>query len=535
MSSSSKTLDGASSSGGGISGVTANEVIYVDSSGNVSGIVNGAQGTVLTSNPTGPPSFQSAGTSTSAHNLAGGAAGEVAYQTGSGATSFTNSSAGVFTMVSANGTPSFTSSPNIGTATGTSLSTAGTSAVGNQISSIVSSGGGAVVQKLQHNVSDQFLIQQFFNNADSAATYLGLDSSTFFGAGKSHFIINNLVEGIDLFAGGTKYFSLKTSGVVNIPHYISSPLLGTDSSGNVQTVSTVTVANGGTGQTTLSAHGVILGNGSSSLNVLSPGTSGTILTSNGISSDPSWNSLSVSLTSQVTGTLPVGSGGTGTTSISQYSVVMGNNTSAFSGIAPSTAGYVLTSNGGSSAPTFQIPTSPTNVNSATNIANGAIGQIPYQTGSSTTTFLASSGGILFNNGSNALSWTNQPSIDSAGIGYISRVASPGLNISEFTDGTNTCYYGQDGAGYLNVQTSGFVFGTTSAKDIYFAPNAAVRLRLTSAGKVQVTDVTSATVLGTDSSGSIQATTTTGGGSQVLTSPTLSAKGALVTDGSGSFF
>jgi hypothetical protein len=44
---------------------------------------------------------------------------------------------------------------------------------------------------------------------------------------------------------------------------------------------TLSVANGGTGATSLTANNIILGNGTSAVQVLAPATSGNILTSNG--------------------------------------------------------------------------------------------------------------------------------------------------------------------------------------------------------------------------------------------------------------
>jgi hypothetical protein len=41
------------------------------------------------------------------------------------------------------------------------------------------------------------------------------------------------------------------------------------------------VANGGTGATTLTANNVLLGNGTSAVQVVAPGTTGNVLTSNG--------------------------------------------------------------------------------------------------------------------------------------------------------------------------------------------------------------------------------------------------------------
>lgn len=56
-------------------------------------------------------------------------------------------------------------------------------------------------------------------------------------------------------------------------------------------------------------------------------------------------SNNVSLTTEVTGTLPVANGGTGAASLTANNVILGNGTSAVQVVAPSTNGNVLTSNG----------------------------------------------------------------------------------------------------------------------------------------------------------------------------------------------
>jgi hypothetical protein len=53
----------------------------------------------------------------------------------------------------------------------------------------------------------------------------------------------------------------------------------------------------------------------------------------------------VSLTTQVTGTLPVANGGTGAASLTANNVILGNGTSAVQVVAPGSTGNVLTSNG----------------------------------------------------------------------------------------------------------------------------------------------------------------------------------------------
>ena len=73
----------------------------------------------------------------------------------------------------------------------------------------------------------------------------------------------------------------------------------------------------------------------------------------------------VDLAAAVTGTLPVANGGTGATTITANSVVIGSGTSPLSSVAPSTSGNVLTSTGSawaSSAPSGQPDPTLTGVN-----------------------------------------------------------------------------------------------------------------------------------------------------------------------------
>ena len=57
----------------------------------------------------------------------------------------------------------------------------------------------------------------------------------------------------------------------------------------------VAVAAGGTGAVSLTAHGVLLGEGTAAVAVAGPGTAGQVFTSNGASADPSFQQASPSL------------------------------------------------------------------------------------------------------------------------------------------------------------------------------------------------------------------------------------------------
>lgn len=84
---------------------------------------------------------------------------------------------------------------------------------------------------------------------------------------------------------------------MTIPRNLSILARGADSNG------VLGVSNGGTGATTLTANNVLLGNGTSALQSVAPGSSGNVLTSNGTtwtSSAPSGGVTSVSASGGIT-------------------------------------------------------------------------------------------------------------------------------------------------------------------------------------------------------------------------------------------
>ena len=87
----------------------------------------------------------------------------------------------------------------------------------------------------------------------------------------------------------------------------------------------LTVAQGGTGAATLTANNVVLGNGTSAVQFVAPGTSGNVLVSNG----STWTSGGAGVTSAVAGNGIAVSGATGavTISLDYYTGSDANNTS----------------------------------------------------------------------------------------------------------------------------------------------------------------------------------------------------------------
>ena len=118
------------------------------------------------------------------------------------------------------------------------------------------------------------------------------------------------------------------------------------------------VANGGTGDATLTANGMLYGNGTSAVGITAAGSQYQVFQA-GASGVPTVGALQLGQAAAVTGTLPVGNGGTGQASLTSGSVLIGAGTSAVTLVAPGTSGNVLTSNGSTWSSTAPASVAPT--------------------------------------------------------------------------------------------------------------------------------------------------------------------------------
>jgi hypothetical protein len=109
----------------------------------------------------------------------------------------------------------------------------------------------------------------------------GTNSATRLGIGTNGYILTS--------NGTTASWAASTGGVTSFSGGSTGLTPNTATTGAISLAGTLAVSYGGTGSTTLTANNVLLGNGTSALQVVAPGTSGNILTSNGttwVSSTP---------------------------------------------------------------------------------------------------------------------------------------------------------------------------------------------------------------------------------------------------------
>ena len=231
-----------------------------------------------------------------------------------------------------------------------------------------------------------------FNTVGTGPNYIETGASTFVNGGttwgSTSWVMNTTGT---ITVGSTSLVWVQTSSSGNIA--VTAPITKT---GNTIGLGTVGVANGGTGLTSLTAYAVLYAASTSSVGQISPSTTGYPLLSTGASTAPAFGQLS--LTAGVTGTLPVGNGGTGTTTaFTTGSVVFAGASGVYSqnnskffwdntnnrlGINTATPQTQLTvvSNTQTTTPTAALPAGTDLYIVGANAANTRITQDAYGTG-----------------------------------------------------------------------------------------------------------------------------------------------------------
>ena len=95
---------------------------------------------------------------------------------------------------------------------------------------------------------------------------------------------------------------------------------------------TLPVANGGTGLATITANAVLLGNGTSAI-ALATGTANQVLRVPGGGGAPAFGAIDLAQAAAVTSQLNVANGGTGAATLTQNGLLLGNGTGAVTAVA----------------------------------------------------------------------------------------------------------------------------------------------------------------------------------------------------------
>src|SRR5882672_3289131 len=215
----------------------------------------------------------------------------------------------------------------------------------------------------------------------------------------------------------------------------------------------VAVASGGTGQNALSAHNVLLGEGTSGVGFAAPGATGQMLISAGAAADPAFggsptitggsiNGSPIGQTTPAAGAfttltattpIAVSSGGTGRASLTAHGVLIGETTAAINQTAAGTTGQMLLGVTGADPAFGNNPTL-----SGGTIDNTPIGSITPAAGAFTT--LSSTGTFTPSQTAGIVGTTTNNDANAGSIGEyitatgssVSATSGTGLNITSIS-------------------------------------------------------------------------------------------------------
>ena len=268
------------------------------------------------------------------------------------------------------------------------------------------------------------------------------------------------------------------SGVAITTSTINSSIIGgttpaaatfTDltATGTVSFSNPLTVPNGGTGAATLTANGIVYGNGTSAVGVTAAGTTGQALLANS-GNAPTWGA--VNLVSTVTGTLQATNGGTGFNSYAVGDILTADTTSSFVRLPDVAIGNALLSGGSGVQPLYGKVGLTTHVSGTLPVANGG-------TGATTLT------GYVYGNGAGA--FTAALTIPNAGLTNSSlTIGSTNIALgatSATLAGLTTVTLTQDPVSALQASTKQYVdnqVATVSNQTFHAASAAASTANLT---------------------------------------------------------
>jgi hypothetical protein len=182
--------------------------------------------------------------------------------------------------------------------------------------------------ELAINLTDEKL---YFKNAAGTVKLLAANITPVANGGTGATTAGNARTNLGSTTLGSNLFTITNPGAVTFPRFNADNTVS-----SLDAASFRTAIGAGTGGGTVSSV-----SGTGTVNGIS--LSGTVTSSGSLTLGGTLSG--VNLTTQVTGTLPVGNGGTGAASLTANNVILGNGTSAVQVVAPGATGNVLTSNG----------------------------------------------------------------------------------------------------------------------------------------------------------------------------------------------
>lgn len=153
-------------------------------------------------------------------------------------------------------------------------------------------------------------------------------------------VLGNGTSAAQVTAAGSANQVLRVPGAGGAPAFGAIDLSAADATANQ-----LPVGKGGTGAATFTANGSLYGNGTGAIQVTAAGTEHQVLRA-GAAGVPSYGAVNLAQSAAVTGTLPVGNGGTGVASLTSNAVLLGGATIASVTIA---SGQVLIGTAGAPA------------------------------------------------------------------------------------------------------------------------------------------------------------------------------------------
>jgi hypothetical protein len=165
--------------------------------------------------------------------------------------------------------------------------------------------------------------------------------------------------------------SVSAGGVSSISGSSNISAISSAGAYTISLTGAIPVSNGGTGITSYTTGDILYSSSSSALSKLNSVASGNALISNGVGAAPSWGKIS--LTSHVNGILSVTNGGTGVSSYTIGDLLYSNSTTTLGKLNSVTSGNALISNGVGVAPSWGKISLTSHVEGALPISNGGTG------------------------------------------------------------------------------------------------------------------------------------------------------------------